>query len=121
MEYCDGPIIMDECCLNCVHSVERKNGIACGDRGFFLRMLIGLRQIENPNIARCNRFEHIPSVNDKMCKYCENFGYHLDMPACYNIGLRELLAFGARIVDPPAPCADFKLAKMYQQRKWHGR
>lgn len=121
MEYTEGPIIMDECCLNCVHSVERKNGIACVDSGFFLRMFKGGRRIEYPNIEKCNRFEHIPSVNDKMCKYCVHFGYHLDAPACYNISLRELLAFGARMVEPTATCADFKLAKMYQQRKWHGR
>ena len=120
MEYSDGPIIMDKCCLNCVHSVERRGGIACGDRGLFLRMLMGLRTVERPNVEHCNKFEHIPMVENH-CKYCENFGYHLDSPACYNVSLMELLTWGPRMVAPTEKCADFKLAQMYQQRKWNGR
>lgn len=120
MEYSDGPIIKTECCLNCLHSVERKNGIACGDRGPLLRILMGLRMVERPNLEHCNKFERIPLVENH-CKYCENFGYHLDSPACYNVGLMELLTWGPRVVAPTETCADFELAKIYQQRKWNGR
>ena len=121
MEYCDGPIIMDECCLNCIHSVERKNGIACGDRGFLLRMLMGLRQIENPNIAKCNRFEHIPSVTDKLCKYCEYYSIHHDMPSCVNASLYELVTRGPRRVSPTGTCESFTMEKCFRPRNWKSR
>lgn len=121
MEISDGPIIMDNCCLNCIHSVEHRGGIACGDRGWFLRLFLGLRQIERPNVANCNKFEPIPSPIAKQCRYCEHYGIHHEMTSCYNMGLGDLIVRGPYIVTPTDKCADFALKKCYQQRKWNGR
>ena len=121
MEFCDGPIIMDECCLNCIHSVERRGEIACGDRGFLLRLFMGLRRVEYPNIEKCNRFEHIPSVVEPLCKYCEYYSIHHDMPSCFNASMYELAMRGPRRVSPTGTCKEFSLYKQFRPRKWKSR
>ena len=122
MEICDGPIIRDESCLNCIHSVEtKKGGIACGDRGAFLRFFMGLRHIERPNVECCNRFDQIPSTTEKLCKYCEHYSIHHDMPSCFNISLVQLAIHGPRRVSPTGTCSSFELCDLYRQRRWNGR
>ncbi len=112
----EGPIIMDDCCLNCVHSIVKNNGVVCGDRPWALRMLMGLRPIQYPYTEKCNRFEAIPNPIYPQCKYCEFFDRYHEATACYNMGLAKLLWQGPQIVMPTETCRNFSLHEKYKQR-----
>ena len=109
-------VIREESCLKCVHSLERTGKIVCGDRGLLVRMLAGLRQIDNPNIARCNRFDGIPQDITKNCKYCEHFGVHHDRTVCWNADWLTLLLSGPVFQVATNKCDKFELAARYKQR-----
>ena len=116
MEICDGPIITAESCLNCVHSIEHKGNLLCGDRGLVLRMLMGLRQIERPNIEKCNRFEPIPQDTSKKCYFCRYFRPHQEMMACWNFSLPSLLLKGPALRFATDTCQKFELAQRFRER-----
>ncbi len=113
MEYDDGHV--KECCINCLHSVKNKKGIACGDRGGLLRLLFGLRQIQNPDKAVCNYFKKIPNQIPNRCEYCEYFGTHHEMTACYNVGLKRLLLWGPDLVPASSTCRKFVMKRKYAE------
>lgn len=119
MEISDGPIILEKSCLNCIHSVETQRGIACGDRGDFLRMLIGLRLIERPNSAICNRFEPIPENTTNNCRYCKHFGTYHETTACWNVDTLTLLLAGPSIRMADDKCRDFELANQFKKRNFN--
>ncbi len=120
MEMCDdGPIIWANSCLNCIHSVEHRGGIACGDRGALLRMLLGLRLIENPNSTTCNRFEPIPKNITKNCRFCKHFGPHHESTACWNVDTLTLLLTGPYIRMADDKCHDFELANQFKKRNFN--
>lgn len=121
MEISDGPIIMDKSCMNCVHSVERRGGIACGDRGWFLRLFLGLRQIQHPHVEWCNNFVRIPSNVEKICKYCKHFGPYHEWTACWNEDALTLLLAKPYFRAATDTCSDFELAQRYKQRNCKSR
>ncbi len=113
MEYDDG--MSSTCCANCVYSVKNKKGIACGDRGFLLRMLLGLRQMDRPYEAKCSHYENLPNPIPNRCEYCEYFGTHHEMTACYNVGLKRLLLWGPDIVPASSTCRKFVMKRKYAE------
>lgn len=104
--------VYSENCTECIFAIKSGNKIKCGDRGWFLRALMGLRQM--PRDAKCNYFVPLWA---RQCQFCEFCDMKQDsVGKCFNADFMTLILDGPKTVCPTDKCVYFSFDKKYKGR-----